>query len=269
MRSSLKHILVILFLSLISVILLLGLFSKYSIEVLAHFHEKCQEISSLIWPPNTHTIGLGVLIITVLSSIAVTFKTFFSFLKTKRKIENLLVHKLSVMPDKILHSKKIVEHLDSLVIVENNKCAAFSYGFYRPKMVLSTGLINSLNAKELEAVILHELHHLKYAHVPLIFIMEIIKSSLFFIPLLSVYIQRLRQNFEEEADKTVIKIQGSPEFLERAFDVFYSKNALNFRFVAPFSARFSKNSKKVGKRAVFSTFFILLVFIALYIYPTT
>ena len=268
MNNPKKYMFLVIFLSLLSISMIFGLFSKYSLEVLVHLHEKCQRLASLIWPLNVHVVGLGVLALVILSSIAFTAKTIFSFFKTKSKIKKLTSQKLNKLPNKVLYSMAASNHLDSIIVIKSNELIAFSYGMRKTKILISTRLIDSLNTNELDSVILHELHHLKYSHVLFIFIMEIVKSALFFVPLLSVFIRQFKDSLENEADKTVVKIQRTSSYLESAINVF-SNNQLAYDFVASFSMRKLKSNRRGSVKAFVSTIIIFSIFGLFSIYPSS
>lgn len=75
--------------------------------------------------------------------------------------------------------------VDSLVVVPNRAPFSFCYGFRRPRICLSLGLIELLTEAELEAVLWHEAYHL-YRREPLRMAMAIgLSRFFFFIPLLA------------------------------------------------------------------------------------
>lgn len=74
-------------------------------------------------------------------------------------------------------------HNENLIVVKSDSVLAFTMGYIKPTIVLSTRLIQLLENDELRAVIEHETFH-KNNHDPLkVFILEIIAQSLWFIPL--------------------------------------------------------------------------------------
>lgn len=76
-------------------------------------------------------------------------------------------------------------NLDGKVdIIKDKNRFSFCYGIIRPRICLSTGLIKTLNNKELKAVILHESYHLRNYDPLKIVIGASITRMLFFIPAL-------------------------------------------------------------------------------------
>ncbi len=96
---------------------------------------------------------------------------------------------------------------------------AYSITNVKPAVFLSVGLLEILNKKELEAVLLHELYHIKNKSSIWKFSLNQIKM---FSPLSSFSsIRKSIDNEEREADLFAIKIQGTNRFLRSA------KNKIN------------------------------------------
>lgn len=86
---------------------------------------------------------------------------------------------------------------------------AITIGFLSPKIVLSTSLLNLLTEEELEAVIYHEMYHLKN-HDPLkIFLLSISSITLPYIPILKWFNEKYRVIQEVMADELAIEKQES------------------------------------------------------------
>lgn len=84
---------------------------------------------------------------------------------------------------------------------------AITIGFISPKIVLSTGLLELLKEEELEAVIHHEMYHLKN-HDPLkIFLLSICSITLPYIPILKWFNEKYRIIQEIMADEMAIAKQ--------------------------------------------------------------
>lgn len=99
--------------------------------------------------------------------------------------------------------------LENIIVVKNSNTLAFTMGFIKPSIVLSTGLIQMLEEDELKAVIEHESFH-QNNHDPLkIFILELIAHSLWFIPLTKWCHQNYTIISEILADEHAIKKLGS------------------------------------------------------------
>jgi beta-lactamase regulating signal transducer with metallopeptidase domain len=95
-----------------------------------------------------------------------------------------------------------------ICIVNSKALLCFCAGFISPRIYVSRGIIAKLTPEELEALLLHEKHHLSN-HVPLkILAGRCIASILFFIPLLHDLLQRYLIESEIAADRSAIWHQG-------------------------------------------------------------
>lgn len=113
----------------------------------------------------------------------------------------------------IKRSKKITElrgkypFLPMIHIVSSKNSTAFSLGFIRRNIYVSTHLINSMSYKELEAVVLHEYKHVRDFDSLKLFIAFFIETSLSFIPSMRELTISMRINREIEADGFAVSMQ--------------------------------------------------------------
>jgi Zn-dependent protease with chaperone function len=119
------------------------------------------------------------------------------------------INKLVVMePTKGLNQRFNRKNND-IVVIEQNEPFAFTVGFWKSRIVLSTTLIKMLDAKELEAVIYHETSHQKYDHGMKVFILQIISEVMWYIPLTKWSYQNYRIMVELAADEYAIHRMGT------------------------------------------------------------
>ena len=115
-------------------------------------------------------------------------------------------------------SSALMTRAPRIFVMDNAAPVAFSFSFLQPKIFLSMGLFEVLGRKEIEAIILHELAHIKNRATYL-------KLSAHLAKLLSPF--SALANFlgdngigisgeEEAADNFSTKIQGTPRYLNSA-----------------------------------------------------
>lgn len=75
----------------------------------------------------------------------------------------------------------------SIIVIENAAPLAFAMGFFKPRIVLSTGLMNLMDPNELEAVVHHEMYHRKHGDPLKTFLMSLIASVMWYIPILKSF----------------------------------------------------------------------------------
>lgn len=96
------------------------------------------------------------------------------------------------------------------VIADERLKTAFTSGFLRPRIYVSTGLLKSLEKDELRAVFLHELKH-KKGYDPLKFLAyAFLKDAFFYIPATKYLAGFARLKKEHEADDAASLKLGSP-----------------------------------------------------------
>lgn len=98
-------------------------------------------------------------------------------------------------------------------VIYDTRLVAYTVGLLKPKIVVSKALVNKLTEKQLEAVILHELYHLKSFHVFWLLISRLVSSMLFFVPLIDYLARQLQTEFELMADAFVIEKQKTRHYL--------------------------------------------------------
>lgn len=98
-------------------------------------------------------------------------------------------------------------------IVGGGKLTAYTIGLFKPKIVVSELLIRNLTKQQLEAVVLHELHHLENHHVLWLLSSRLLSSLFFFIPLIQYLAQQLKTEFELAADAFVVEKQKTKSHL--------------------------------------------------------
>lgn len=101
-------------------------------------------------------------------------------------------------------------------VVEIPAPMAFCYGYIRPRILVSTGLLASLPRQELEALLLHEREHLRQRDPLKVAIGKLLASAVFFAPLVGALHRRYLVEKELAADRAAIVEQGSSDSLAAA-----------------------------------------------------
>jgi Zn-dependent protease with chaperone function len=148
-------------------------------------------------------VGIGIFVLYSL------YKLVKLILRTKKYTRQYL------SSTRIGHSaklKSVIRALDldstKIIQVDTQELAAFCFGFWRPKICVSSELIDLLEKKELEAVLAHEAQHM-ISYEPLkLFIVKYFCSIFFFLPGLKTstnkYIILSELAADENASDTVI-----------------------------------------------------------------
>ncbi len=156
-------------------------------------------------------IWKGLVLIIVLKATATLIKTFQTHrrLVAQRSYQPLASKLLSVMSKHHLSPKQIL-------VVDNPQVLAYTSGWQHPQVIISQALIDQLTCQELEAVILHEKHHLEHHHPRLLLANQLLSDILFFLPVFGDLFHQLKLFFENQADLACINHQQTDLYLKSA-----------------------------------------------------
>jgi len=94
-------------------------------------------------------------------------------------------------------------------LIEAAKPIAFCYGWVRPRICISTGVVARLSKSEMKALLLHERHHLSRRDPLKTAISRVLASVFFFLPVVRALQKQYILAKEIEADEHVLRSQGS------------------------------------------------------------
>lgn len=86
---------------------------------------------------------------------------------------------------------------------------AFCLGLRRPRVYLSTGLVDLLDDDELAAVLLHEQHHGQRRDPLVVLLSRAVGAALRFVPVAAHLVDRISLTQEVAADRYVLHVQGN------------------------------------------------------------
>lgn len=147
----------------------------------------------------------------LLSTIAGFFfiPGFYMFFNKKAEIKNS--HVLRFVN---VHLKRMRIKMPKLYIIDSANPIAFSFRSFKSMIFVSAGLMDLLNKKEVEAVILHELCHIKRKASVLTMSVSLLR---FFSPLSLIARFHYESDQEEiHADKFAIRLQKTDKYLKSA-----------------------------------------------------
>jgi len=197
--------------------LLIKVMIKFSRLSAFHLLEACKQFIASLSGSAFHFFGTGVTTF-ILGVIAILItKSLISLISHYLHTRTLCQQALKPLPKQLaLLAKKHHIPTSRLVIIRSDQKQAFSFGLVRSKIIISTGLINNLTTKELEAVILHELAHLKYHHSVKFFISRLLTAGLFFLPVINQLANKFYLAAESRADRFAINQQQNSRHLKTA-----------------------------------------------------
>lgn len=101
-------------------------------------------------------------------------------------------------------------------VVADPRPFSFCYWFLRPRVCLSTGLLDRLEAEEVEAVLLHERSHLRRRDPLRLVIARYFAAGLYVVPVVEDLVEHYTLEKELEADQDAVSALGDVRPLARA-----------------------------------------------------
>lgn len=190
--------------------LLLGtsslLFLQKLSPLVSHTIYYCRSIINSLSMPIPYYLGAILFILLFVFLLISIIKLFVIYIKIqlfrKKLIKNLKSNEGFIM---LLEKLTLT---NKTYLIENEKQFAFCLGIRKPKIYISTNLVNALTIQELEAVLRHERYHLNNKDTLTMLIASIGESLLPFFPIFSDFLRNFRIEREIEADREAVRGLG-------------------------------------------------------------
>jgi Zn-dependent protease with chaperone function len=114
------------------------------------------------------------------------------------------------------------EKLPQVFVVHEDESVLFSTTFKNPSIYISVGLIKRLTDEQLQAAVAHEIAHITRSRQPVLLAGFLLRSLMFFNPVVLVEFRRAIRNEEKICDDIAVKITGKPAVLADALKRFYA-----------------------------------------------
>lgn len=105
---------------------------------------------------------------------------------------------------------------ERVLVVGDSVPRAFCAGLLRPRVYLSSGALDGLDAEELLAVVAHERHHRQRRDPLRLLVVRVLADALFFVPVLARLRTRYAQLAEMAADEAAVRALRDPAPLASA-----------------------------------------------------
>ncbi len=93
------------------------------------------------------------------------------------------------------------------IFLSNKVKAPLTIGFFKPVILIPLASINHLNAEQMEAVILHELAHIKRFDYLINLLLSLIEATLFFNPFMQLLSRHIKRERENSCDDWVLQYE--------------------------------------------------------------
>ena len=201
MRNN-KYFLVLVSFFVFSSIILGIIFKKYVFLLFHHSVYYCQQVIGALpirLPGNLGEASLTVLLVMFLYTTLKLVVTQIKTLKMRRWLYLSTVRSGTI--------KKLANRLElknKVFVFKKSYPSAFCFGFWKPKIYLSTGLVKILSRSELEAVVRHEKYHLENKDAFVFLLSSMAQILLPFFPLISDISKKYRIQNEMAADEAAV-----------------------------------------------------------------
>ncbi len=106
------------------------------------------------------------------------------------------------------------QKLKNLIVIPTDEVVAFASGIRKPRVIVSSGLLNLLEPPEQDAVIEHELAHLHLGHPRILFLGATIALAYSWLPPVHRAFNGLRRELEAAADDEVVAVCGAKVLIQ-------------------------------------------------------
>ena len=125
-----------------------------------------------------------------------------------RALRRLLRWAAQPLPAPVQAVAEALRITDRVDVVATGEAFAVTHGLLRPRILLSTGLIDALDEAELAAVLVHERHHLRRRDPLRLLAARLLAGYGWYLPLLRWWAQRLALRGELAADQAATTRAG-------------------------------------------------------------
>ncbi len=193
-----------------ALVLLLGIAAYRAILAGCPDGEGKVDLACLFLP--THT-DLGIHLLSYAFMGTILLSIFFWLVLWRRQWTKVasLTRNLALLRASSSELKPLTWRLgleDKVCLLNSKVPFCFCAGFISPCVYLSRGMVEKLEPQELEALLLHEKHHMENYDPLKILLGRLVVSALFFIPALRDILEQYLIDKEIAADRSAIRQQG-------------------------------------------------------------
>jgi Zn-dependent protease with chaperone function len=138
------------------------------------------------------------------------------------------------------------------ILIESSEPVAFCFGFFHPRICLSTGFITLLSKTQLRAAVLHEDYHRQKFDPLRILLLEVFTKALFFLPVVQEYSRLYKIQLELAADRYAVERAGKAALagaLHRLINSVSNPNP-SYGIIAGISANSARIAALLGDRSL-------------------
>src|SRR3989338_1075054 len=181
-------------------------------------------------------------------------------------------------------TRKLIKELgleNKVMTLPKNAPTAFCFGFLKPRIFITTGIIRLVSLKELAVILRHEKYHLENKDTATLLLADLAQSLFPFFPLVSDLIGNYRLDRELEADRQAIRQKNDQYCLSDVLKKLITYKPAPLPAVARLNAyetlevrikallNLKVPAKKLSLKNLLQTFFTLIIFLVFALSSTT
>lgn len=188
------------------------IFHKYLPFLLYHSVYYCESlVTKVSINPHSFLSWITVAFLSFILLLIIT-RCLLLLIQIKRLNNHLIEH--TQISSTMASLLKKLNLKDTVHVVEEQRCFAFCFGIFNPKIYISTALISSMEDKELQAILIHEKYHIENKDTLKMFLVFIFQHIFPFVPLISDLIYNYRIEREIKADQAAIEsLKGKAQII--------------------------------------------------------
>lgn len=153
---------------------------------------------------NLARVGAATAVAAVVGSTVAGGAVLAAQLRSTRRLYRDIATRVSSPSARVERLARRLGMEGQLTYVRDPRPYAFCYGLLNPRICLSSGMARTLMPQELQAVLLHELHHLRRRDPLKVLICRTVAGALFLLPVAGQILDRFLLEKEIAADAEVV-----------------------------------------------------------------
>lgn len=188
-------------------------------DIAAGISNTDSDVNSLIRIPTEISATLSIAYLVLLSFLM--SRLIYSIIRTLRIHTACLTPADAIISAFTLHASGLLKIKRKITVwVGKNISVPATVGFFKPVILLPAACITHLSPQQIEAIILHELSHIRRNDFVLNLVLVTIETILFFNPAVFIFMKTIREERENCCDDLVLKNNYEPLHYAKALLAF-------------------------------------------------
>lgn len=140
-------------------------------------------------------------------------------------------------------NERINDDVAEIIVIDESAFISMAFGFWKHRIVISTGVLSSYSDEEIEAILYHELYHCRSHHPMQTYFLELFSKGFAFVPVIrdfsryyQIWIELLadryaitRMNSEFPLASVLLSLVKSQQRMRLGATVYFANTAVNYR----------------------------------------